>query len=158
MKRILISGILVSALILFFAQVVLHTGEPSLADEKQSAKPAQWEQITFKPEIGKEESLLVLRIWKSAASDPKWPQLALLRLPPAAYKELRKDSKALKVFIDGTQTGKPIFDASVTITENCKLPEVDEATSAEDVNWLVTIDHRESRCSCTAFLEHAIKH
>jgi hypothetical protein len=158
MKRILISGTLVSALILLFAQVGWDTGKPSLVDEKQSAKPAKWEQITFKSEIGKEESVLVLRVWKSAASDSKWPQLALLRLPPPAYKELRKDSKALKAFIDGTQTGKPVFDAPVTITDNCKLPEVEEATSAEDVTWLVTIDHRESRCSCTAFLEHAIKH
>src|ERR1700741_350181 len=108
MKRILTLGILVCAL------AAWHTSQPSLADKKQGAKSAKWEQVTFKSETGKVENVMVLRIWDSAAGDTKWPQLALLRLPPAVYKELQKDSKALKAFIDGTQTGKPIFDAPVT--------------------------------------------
>jgi len=152
MKRILILGALVCAL------VVWHARWPSLADKKESIKAAKWEQVTFKLETGKEENALVLRIWDSAAADPKWPQLALLRLSPAAYKELRKKPTALKAFIDGTQTGKLIFDAPVTITEGCKLPEPDDEKSADRVNWLLTISHRVSYVSCSAFLEHAIDH
>ena len=151
MKRILIPGILLCAL------AVWCTSQLSLADNKQSAKAAQWEQVTFKSETGKEEAAMVLRIWDSVAGDPKWPQVALLRLPPAVYKELRKDPKGLKAFIDGTQTGKPIFDAPVTITKGCKLPEPDDEKSAEAVGWLVTIVHRTSRCSCSALRERAIK-
>jgi len=151
MKRILIPGILLCAL------AVWCTSQLSLADNKQSAKAAQWEQVTFKSETGKEEAAMVLRIWDSVAGDPKWPQVALLRLSPAVYKELRKDPKGLKAFIDGTQTGKPIFDAPVTITEGCKLPEPDDEKSAEAVGWLVTIVHRTSRCSCSALRERAIK-
>jgi hypothetical protein len=150
MKRILVLGILVCAL------AVWYTSRPSLANKKQNAKAANWEQMTFKSETGKEQAVMVLRIWDSAAADQKWPQLALLRLPPAVYIELRKDSKKLKAFIDGTQTGKPIFDAPVTITEDCKLPEPDDEKSAEEVDWLVTIPHRTSRCSCTALRERAI--
>jgi hypothetical protein len=152
MKRILILGILMCAL------VVWHTSRPSLADKKQSAKPAEWEQVTFKLETGKEENVMVLRIWDSAAGDLKWPQLALLRLPPVVYKELRKDSKALKAFIDGTQTGKPVFDAPVTITEGCKLPEPEDEKSAEKVSWLIIVSHRTSLVSCSALREHAIGH
>jgi hypothetical protein len=152
MKRILTLGILVGVL------AVWHTSQPSFADKKQSAKAAKWEQVTFKSETGKEEAVMVLRIWDSAAGDPKWPQVALLRLPPAVYKELRKNSEKLKAFVDGTQTGKPIFDAPVTITEGCKLPEPDDEKSAEEVSWLLTIIHRTSRCSCTALREHAIGH
>jgi hypothetical protein len=151
MKRILIPGILLCAL------AVWCTSQLSLADNKQSAKAAQWEQVTFKSETDKEEAAMVLRIWDSVAGDPKWPQVALLRLSPAVYKELRKDPKGLKAFIDGTQTGKPIFDAPVTITEGCKLPEPDDEKSAEAVGWLVTIVHRTSRCSCSALRERAIK-
>lgn len=151
MTRILIPGILLCSL------AVWCTSQLSLADIKQSAKAAQWEQVTFKSETGKEEAAMVLRIWDSVAGDPKWPQVALLRLSPAVYKELRKDPKGLKAFIDGTQTGKPIFDAPVTITEGCKLPEPDDEKSAEAVGWLVTIVHRTSRCSCSALRERAIK-
>jgi hypothetical protein len=151
MKRILIPGILLCAL------AVWCTSQLSLADKKQGAKAAQWEQVIFRSETGKEEGVKVLRIWDSVAGDPKWPQVALLRLPPAVYKELRKDTKGLKAFIDGTQTGKPIFDAPVTITEGCKLPEPDDEKSGEVVGWLVTIVHRTSRCSCSALREQAIK-
>jgi hypothetical protein len=150
MKRILILGILVCALAMW------HTRLPSFADKKQSTKAAKWEEVTFKSETGKEQAVMVLRIWDSAAADPKWPQLALLRLPPAVYKEFRKDSKALKTFIDGTKTGKPIFDAPVTITEGCKLPEPDDEKSAEEVDWLVTMPHRTSKCTCTALQERAM--
>jgi hypothetical protein len=152
MKQILTLGILVWAL------AVWHTSQPSLADKKQDDKSAKWEQVTFKLETGKAENAMVLRIWDSAAGDPKWPQLALLRLPPMAYKELSKDSKALKVFIDGTRTGKPIFDAPVTITEGCKLPELEDEKSAEEVSWLVFLSHRTSRVSCRALREYAIGH
>jgi hypothetical protein len=123
---------------------------------KQSAEPGMWERVTIKLTIGKEEDVLVLRVWKSAANDPKWPQLALLRVSPAVYKELRNDTKALKAFVDGTQTGKPVFDAPVTITDECKLPDPGNET-ADDVNWLICMDHRQSRCSGTAFPEHAMK-
>jgi hypothetical protein len=159
MKRlnILIPWTFVCALILVCALVVWHTSQPSFADEKQSAKPTTWEHVTFKSEMGKEEDVLVLRVWKSAPSDPKWPQLALLRLPPAVYKEFRYDSKVFKAFVDGTQTGKPVFDAPVTITDGCKLPKPEDEKS-DDVSWLVTISHRQSRCSCTALLEYAIEH
>jgi hypothetical protein len=140
MKRIniLITGTLVCALV-----VAWHTSQPSFADEKQTAKPAKWEHVTFKSERGKDEDVMVLEVWKSAASDPKWPQLALLRLPPAVYKEFRNDTKVFKV--------------PVTITEGCKLLEPADEKS-DDVSWLVTIDHRQSRSSCTALPEHAIGH
>jgi hypothetical protein len=151
MKRILILGTLACAL------GVWHASWPSLADQKQSAKPAKWEQLTFKLAPGTVENVIVLRIWDSAAADPKWPQLALLRLSPAAYKQLRKDSTALKALIDGTQTGKLIFDAPVTITEGCKLPEPDDEKSADEVSWLLTISHRISHVSCSAFPERAIR-
>jgi hypothetical protein len=152
MKRILILAILVCAL------VVWHASRPSLADSKQSAKAAKWEQVTFKPEVGKEENVMVLRIWDSAAADSKWPQLALVRLPVAGYKELMKDPKALKTFIDGAQTGKPIFDAPVTITEGCKLPKPEDEKSASELSWLVTVSHRTSQVSCSAIPELAIGH
>jgi hypothetical protein len=154
MKRIniLITGTLVCALV-----VAWHTSQPSFADEKQTVKPAKWEHVTFKSERGKDEDVMVLEVWKSAASDPEWPQLALLRLPPAVYKEFRSDTKVFKAFVDGTQTGKPVFDAPVTITEGCKLLEPADEKS-DDVSWLVTIDHRQSRSSCTALPEHAIGH
>jgi hypothetical protein len=155
MKRILIPGTFVFTLILLFAFLARHTSQPVLADEKQSANPAKWEHLTFKSEVGRDEDVSVLRLWDSAASDSRWPQLALLRLSPTAYKELSKDSKTFKVFIDGTQTGKPIFDAPVTITENCKLPAAAEKY-AEGVGWLVTVDHRQSRCGCTALQEQEI--
>jgi hypothetical protein len=106
---------------------------------------------------GKEEGVGVLRIWNSSAADAKWPQLALLRLSTGVYDELRKDPKELKSFVDGTKTGKPIFDAPVTITENCKLPEPSDQKVDGDVKWLVTMDHRTSRCSCNAILERAIE-
>jgi len=159
MKRlkILIPGTLVCTLILGSALVVGHTSRSSLADEKQIAQPTKWEHVTFKSRVGKEQDVLVLRIWKSAASDPKWPQLALLRLPPTVYEQFRNDTKVFKAFVDGTQTGKPVFDAPVAITDGCKLPEPEDKKS-DDVSWLVTIEHRASRCSCTAFLEHAIEH
>jgi hypothetical protein len=137
--------------------VAWHPIQPSFADEKQTAKPATWEHVTFKSQRGNEEDVLVLRVWKSAPSDPKWPQLALLRLPPAVYKEFRNDTKVFKEFVDGTQTGKLVFDAPVTITEGCKLLEPGNEESV-DVSWLLTIDHRQSRCSCTALPEHAIEH
>jgi hypothetical protein len=159
MKRlnILIPRTLICTLILACAVGVWHTSQPSFAGEKQSAKPTKWEHVNFKSDLGKDEDVLVLRVWKSAPSDPKWPQLALLRLPPAVYKEFRNDTKAFKAFVDGTQIGKPVFDAPVTITEGCKLPEPGDEKS-DDVSWLVTIDHRQSRCSCTALPEHAIAH
>ena len=150
MKRILTFGILVCALVFW------HTTRPSLADQKQSAKPAQWEKVTFEVEKGKEVNAMVLRIWDSAASDPKWPQLALLRLPPPAYEKLWKDSKTLKAFIDGKQTGKPIFDAPVTITDGCKLPEPKDEKSTEEISWLIIVSHRTSHVSCSALPEHAI--
>ena len=150
MKRTLILAILVCAL------AVWHASRLSLADTKQSAKAAKWEQVTFKPEVGKEENVMVLRIWDSAAADAKWPQLALVRLPAVAYKELMKDPKALKTFIDGTQTGKPIFDAPVTITEGCRLPKPEDEKSAAELSWLVTLSHRTSRVSCSAIPELAI--
>src|SRR6202008_1756958 len=118
----------------------------SFADEKQIARPTKWEHVTSKSGMGKEQDVLVLRIWKSAASDPKWPQLALLRLPPTVYEQFRNDTKVFKAFVDGTQTGKPVFDAPVTITDGCKLPEPEDKKS-DDVSWLVTIEHRVSRCS-----------
>jgi hypothetical protein len=159
MKRIniLITGTLLCALILVCAPVVWHTSQPSFADEKQTAKPTTWEHVTFKSQRGNEEDVLVLRVWKSVASDPKWPQLALLRLSPAVYKEFRNDTNVFKAFVDGAQTGKSVFDAPVTITEGCKLLEPGDEES-EDVSWLVTIDHRQSRSSCTALPEHAIEH
>jgi len=95
-----------------------------------------------------------LRLWKSAAADPNWPQLALLRLPPAVYKKFREDTNAFKAFIDGTQTHKPVFSASVTITDGCKLPEPENEQS-DGVSWLVIINHRQSHSICTAFLEQA---
>ena len=152
MKRILILAILACAL------AEWHASRPSLADSKQSAKAAKWEQMTFKPEVGKEEHVMVLRIWDSAAADSKWPQLALVRLPAAGYKELMKDPKALKTFIDGTQTGKPIFDAPVTITEGCRLPKPEDEKSAAELSWLMTVSHRTSRVSCSAIPELAIGH
>jgi hypothetical protein len=155
MKRLnILSGTLVCALILACALVVRHTSQPSFAHEKQSAKPGEWEHVTFKSDIGKPEDVLVLRVWRTAANDPKWPQLALLRLPPAVHKKFRDDTKVFKAFVDGTQTKKPVFDADVTITEECKLPEPGDQQS-DDVSWLVTIEHRQSRCSCTALLERA---
>ena len=156
MKRlnILIPGTLVCALILACGLAVWPTSHRSLADEKQGAKPGEWEHVTFKSEMGKEEDILVLRVWRSAASDPKWPQLALLRLPPAVYKKFRDDTKVFKAFIDGTQTQKPVFNADVTITEGCKLPEPGDEKS-NDVSWLITIDHRQSHSSCSALLEQA---
>jgi hypothetical protein len=159
MKRfkILIPGTLVCTLILVCALVVEHTSRSSLADEKQIAQPTKWEHVTFKSGIGIEQDVLVLRIWQSAPSDAKWPQLALLRLPPAVYAQFRNDTKVFKAFVDGTQTGKPVFDAPVAITDRCKLPEPEDKKS-DDVSWLVTIEHRQSKCSCTAFLEHAIEH
>jgi hypothetical protein len=150
MKRVLILGVLTCAL------VVWHISRTSLADEKQNAKPTKWEQVIFKFETGKEEKVLVLRIWDSAGADTKWPQLALVRVPPAVYKELVKDSTALKTFIDGTQTGKPIFDAPVTITEGCKLPKPEDIKSAEELSWLMTLSHRTSRISCSAIPELAV--
>lgn len=152
MKRILIPGILVCVLL------VWHMGRPSLADKLKSDQAAKWEPITFKSSAGKEINVSVLRIWKSAAADPKWPQLALVRLPPAAYKELWKDTKALKTFVDGAQTQKPIFDAPVTITENCKLPEPEDEKVEDDTTWLLTLSHRTSHASCSAIHEHAIGH
>src|SRR6267143_1796429 len=145
--NILIPGTLVCALILACALVAWHTSQPSFADEEQSAKPAKWEHVTFKSKMGKEEDVLVLGVWRSAASDPKWPQLALLRLPPAVYKEFRNDTNVFKAFVDGTQTKKPVFDALVAITEGCKLPEPGGEKS-DDVSWLVTIENRQRRCSC----------
>jgi hypothetical protein len=150
MKPILTFVILVCSLILW------PTSRPFPAEQKQSAKPAEWEKVTFKPETGKEVNVMVLRIWDSAAADPKWPQLALLRLPPPVYIQLWKDPKALKAFIDGTQTGKLIFDATVTITDGCKLPEPKDEKSAEEVSWLVILSHRTSHVSCSALPEHAI--
>lgn len=159
MKRfnILIPGTLVCALVWMCALAVWHASQPSFADEKQNNKQAAWEHVTFKSEMGKEVEVQVLRVWKLAASDPKWPQLALLRMPPAVYKEFRSDTKVFKAFVDGTQTKKPVFDAPVTITEGCKLPEPGDEKSGE-VSWLLTIDHRQSKCSCTAFPERAIAH
>jgi hypothetical protein len=152
--NILIPGTLVCALILACALAAWHTSQPSFADEKQSAKPAVWEHVTFKSEVGKEEDVLVLRVWRSAASDPKWPQLALLRLPPAVYQKFRDDTNVFKAFVDGTQTGKPVFDAPVTITEGCNLPSPGDEKS-NDLSWLVTLDHRQSHSSCTALPEQA---
>ena len=156
MKRlnILIRGTLVCALMLACALQVWHTSQPSFADEKQSAKPAVWEHVTFKSEMGKEEDVLVLRVWRSAANDPKWPQLALLRLPAAVYKKFKDDTNVFKAFINGTQTGKLVFDAPVTITAECNLPEPGDENS-DNVTWLVAIDHRQSHSSCIALREQA---
>jgi hypothetical protein len=156
MKRLnsLVRGTLVCAVVGGCALVAWHPSRPTFAGEKQSGKPAEWERVTF--ESGRVKGdVLVFRAWKSAPSDPKWPQLALLRMPPAIYKEFRNDTKVFKAFIDGTNTGKLVFDAAVTITEGCKLPEPGDEKSGE-ISWLVTIDHRQSRCSCTAFSEQAI--
>ena len=156
MKRlnILIPGTLVCALILACTLAVRRTSQLSFADEKQSAKPGEWEHVTFTSGVGKGEDVLVLRLWKSAAGDPNWPQLALLRLPPAVYKKFREDTNVFKAFIDGTQTRKPVFNASVTITDGCKLPEPEDEQS-DGVSWLVIINHRPSHSDCTAFLEQA---
>jgi hypothetical protein len=151
MKKLLIPGILACA------TLVGHTGQPSLADKKQSDKAAKWEQVTVKLEDGKEVNVLVLKLWDSAAADPKWPQLALARLPPSVYNVFRNDSKALKTFVEGTQTGKPLFDASVTITENCVLPGMDDGASKGETSSLVMLSHRVSHVSCTALQEQAIR-
>src|SRR6266849_7077173 len=132
MKRILVLGVMVFALCGWLMSASSADKKP--ADKKSAA---MWEPITFKLESGETESILVLRIWDSPARDPKWPQLALLRMSPRAYKELRKDSKALKSFIDGAKT-KPVFDADVTITEGCKLPEPEDH-SADDTSWLMIV-------------------
>src|SRR6266849_11135015 len=145
MKRILVLGVMVFALCGWLMSASSADKKP--ADKKSAA---MWEPITFKLESGETESILVLRIWDSPARDPKWPQLALLRMSPRAYKELRKDSKALKSFIDGDKTKKPVFDAPVTITDGCKLPEPDAGDSADEASWVVTVDHRVSLCRCSA--------
>ena len=119
-------------------------------------KNAQWEEVLFKSRTGRQEKVLVLRLWDSAANDPKWPQLALLRLPPAVYREFQSNSDSLKAFVDGSDTGKPIFNAAVTITQACKLAEPGDQQSDDDLTWVVTINHRTSRCSCSAFPEYAI--
>jgi hypothetical protein len=53
MKKLLILGILACV------TLVGHTGQPSLADKKQSDKAAKWEQVTVKLEDGKEAHVLV---------------------------------------------------------------------------------------------------
>jgi hypothetical protein len=148
-------NILLFLLVVCFATVMQAQTPAPKSGPKQRVQPAEWEHVTFKSETGKDEDVMVLRIWNSSAGQPKWPQLALLRLPPTVYKEFRKDALALKAFIDGTQTGKPIFKDPVTITENCKFPEAEDEKSAEEVSWMVIIDHRQSRCSCTALRELA---
>jgi hypothetical protein len=149
MNRILVSGMVVCALL------VWHKDRSPLADDDQSSQPAKWERVIFRSEAGKEEAVMVLRIWDSAARDSKWPQLALLRLPPTVYNDFSKDSKTLETFIDGTKTGKPIFNADVTITEGCKLFRADGEKSSPEISWLVVVDHRQSHCSCTALREEA---
>jgi len=149
MKKILVFGAVV------FVVCGWHAGSRSFADEKP---PARWEPVTIKLESGDTENVWVLRIWDSPARDSKWPQLALLRVSPRAYKELRTNSKALKSFIDGDKTKKPVFDASVTITDGCKLPEPDASDSADDASWVIIVSHRVSRCSCSALRERAIAH
>jgi hypothetical protein len=149
MKRILVFGALA------FAISVCHTNWQSSAGEKPSAN---WDPVTIKLESGDTEKVLVLRIWNSPAHDPKWPQLALLRMSPRAYKELGKDSRALKSFIDGDKTKKPVFDATVTISDGCKLPESDAGDSADDATWVVIVSHRVSVCSCSALRERALPH
>jgi hypothetical protein len=149
MKRILVFGALVCAM------CACHVSSPSSADEKPSA---QWDPVTIKLESGDAERVLVLRIWDSPARDPKWPQLALLRMSPRGYKELRKDSKALKSFIDGDKTKKPVFDAPVTITDQCKLPEPDAGDFGDDASWVIIVSHRVSMCSCSALRERTIAH
>lgn len=157
MKRlnILIPGSVVCELIVVCGLVAWYSSQPSLARQKPNDQAAKWEHLSFRSATGKDVDVLVLRLWDSAASDPRWPQLALLRLQPDVYRELR-DPKALKAFIDGTQTGKPIFDAPVTITEDCKLPKAGDEKPGGGVSWLVIVGHRTSRCSCRAFQEHAI--
>jgi hypothetical protein len=151
MKRSLIPGILVCAFFLW------HTSQPSFASKQKTSKSAAWEQVTFMSADGTAQQVQVLRLWDSKAADPRWPQLALLRLSPVSYKEIQKDPKLLKAVVDGTPSGTPVFDKPVTITEECKLPESqDEKT--DDVSWLVTIDHRQSRCSCVALREQALSH
>src|SRR5438552_13130658 len=73
MKRlnILIPGTLVCALIFVCALVGWHASQPSFADEKQNAKPVYWKHVTFKSERGKEEDVLVLEVWKSAAGEDR---------------------------------------------------------------------------------------
>lgn len=149
MRRIMVFGAVL------FAICGCYTSWRSFADEKS---PATWDSVTIKLESGDTERVLVLRIWDSPARDPKWPQLALLRMSPRAYKALRKDSNALKSFIDGDKTKGPVFDAPVTITDGCKLPEPDTGDSADDASWVVTVDHRVSKCSCSALRERAIPH
>ena len=146
MKRIVIPGILVCVLFLWY------TSQPTFAGKQKTSKSATWEHTTFKTNKGTEQ-VLVLRLWDSDAADPKWPQLALLRLSPASYKELQKDPNLLKSFIDG----RSVFNAAVTITEGCKLPESQDDNS-DDLSWLVTVSHRQSRCSCVALREQAMSH
>jgi hypothetical protein len=149
-KRMLILPFLACVLILW------HLTELSFASKDKNSGAAQWEVIPFKTMTGKQEKVLVLRLWDSAANDPKWPQLALLRLPPAVYKEFQGNSSTFKAFVDGSDTGKPIFNAAVTITQGCKLPEPEDQQPDDDFSWVVTINHRTSRCSCSAFPEYAI--
>ncbi len=146
MKRILVVCIIVFAICGFRMAWQSHANEKSAAT---------WEPITFTLQSGQTENILALRIWDSPARDPKWPQLALLRMSPKAYNELRKDSKRLKAFIDGDKTKKPVFDAPVTITSDCKLTEP-EGTPEGDTSLLVIVSHRTSMCSCTALKERAI--
>jgi hypothetical protein len=124
------------------------------AAKKQKA--ANWEPVTFKSEARDDEVVMVLRIWDSAAGDPKWPQVALLRMSPLVYKEFKKDFLSFKAFIDGTQTGKPIFDAPVTVTKGCKFPEPNDEHPVEEVSWLIMLTHRASFCSCVALQERAM--
>src|SRR5215471_3729117 len=103
MKRIVIPGTLVCAMFLWYTSLPTFAG-------KETSKSATWEHTTFKTDRGTEQ-VLVLRLWDSTAADPKWPQLALLRLTPNSYKEIQKDPNLFKAFIDG----KSVFNAPVTI-------------------------------------------
>ena len=111
-----------------FLLLVLHLCPPAAGQGKKSdgETPAAW--VTLKP------GLKVLRLWESVG--PEWPQVAVLRLSDAQYKEFAKDRTK---FINANHIFPKDVNKVIAHSE-LPLPDLKDCEPVED-EWLVPIEH-----------------
>ncbi|MGD0507084.1 MAG: hypothetical protein ABSA27_04765 [Terriglobales bacterium] len=120
MNRLPASGFALILVLLLLSPAIAQTSSPG------------WK--TLKPGIQ------VLKLWETTG--PKQPQIAILQLTSATYKDLQRDAKAFAdlymIFGEHVRTG-------ASLTELLSAPE------GYSGDWTVTCFHRESRMRCASY-------
>jgi len=126
MKRILIGAIFTAFLIL------LQPTPARLAEEKKA--PTPWER---------EGDFKVLRVWKTAGLELRWPEVAILRLTEKSRKELQSEP------LEFLQKHK-IFEKTDRVQGQFAVRLVEPKAESKDPTLAIVVhDYTTSSASCT---------